>query len=156
MGPKSNWFTTSWSGCVRCYLSNCASTLITSTIHQRDQITNAPSSATQSTQSSQTSSSTSTVRGLTPRPGRNGHPNPHPSGSPVLLRADRIHVNQPRTPDPDPDCESIVLIGSKGKDKERDGDELELDLESLGLEDREISVDKLTKLEKIGSGGFKE
>ena len=32
----------------------------------------------------------------------------------------------------------------------------ELDLESLGLEDREIPYDKLTKLEKIGSGGFKD
>jgi hypothetical protein len=31
-----------------------------------------------------------------------------------------------------------------------------LDLESLGLEDREIPPDKLTKLEKIGSGGFKD
>jgi len=35
-------------------------------------------------------------------------------------------------------------------------EELELDLESLGLEDREIPPDKLTKLEKIGSGGFKD
>jgi hypothetical protein len=39
--------------------------------------------------------------------------------------------------------------------RERDED-LELDLESLGLEDREIPPDKLTKLEKIGSGGFKD
>ncbi len=43
---------------------------------------------------------------------------------------------------------------SKGK-KDTDGD-LELDLESLGLEDREIPPEKLTKLEKIGSGGFKD
>lgn len=34
--------------------------------------------------------------------------------------------------------------------------ELELDLESLGLEDREIPHDRLSKLEKIGSGGFKD
>jgi mitogen-activated protein kinase kinase kinase 13 len=34
--------------------------------------------------------------------------------------------------------------------------ELELDLESLGLEDREIPPEKLQKLEKIGSGGFKD
>jgi hypothetical protein len=40
-----------------------------------------------------------------------------------------------------------------GKDQEP---ELELDLESLGLEDREIPPEKLTKLEKIGSGGFKD
>ena len=31
-----------------------------------------------------------------------------------------------------------------------------LDLESLSLEDREIPLEKLTKLEKIGSGGFKD
>jgi serine/threonine protein kinase len=43
--------------------------------------------------------------------------------------------------------------GSGGKDQEP---ELELDLESLGLEDREIPPEKLTKLEKIGSGGFKD
>ena len=29
-------------------------------------------------------------------------------------------------------------------------------MESLGLEDREIPPDKLMKLEKIGSGGFKD
>ena len=40
-----------------------------------------------------------------------------------------------------------------GKDKE---EELELDLESLGLEDREIPPEKIQKLEKIGSGGFKD
>jgi len=40
-------------------------------------------------------------------------------------------------------------------DKEPDPD-LELDLESLGLEDREIPLEKLMKLEKIGSGGFKD
>lgn len=34
--------------------------------------------------------------------------------------------------------------------------ELELDLESLGLDDREIPYEKLTKLDKIGSGGFKD
>lgn len=43
--------------------------------------------------------------------------------------------------------------GSKDKDGEG---ELEIDLESLGLEDKEIPPDKLVKLEKIGSGGFKE
>ncbi|KDN51792.1 hypothetical protein RSAG8_00340, partial [Rhizoctonia solani AG-8 WAC10335] len=35
-------------------------------------------------------------------------------------------------------------------------DELEIDLEELGLEDKEIPADKLVKLEKIGSGGFKD
>jgi hypothetical protein len=31
-----------------------------------------------------------------------------------------------------------------------------LDLESLGLDDREIPPDKLTKVMKIGHGGFKD
>jgi hypothetical protein len=60
---------------------------------------------------------------------------------PVLLRT-HVHLDEPRTP---------PLSCQKEKD-----DELELDLESLGLEDREIPPDKLTKLEKIGSGGFKD
>jgi hypothetical protein len=52
-------------------------------------------------------------------------------------------MDEPRTPP----------ISPGKKDTEP---ELELDLESLGLEDREIPPDKLTKLEKIGSGGFKD
>lgn len=111
---------------------------------QRDQVAAAPSSCTQP------SSYASTVRAPSTSRPRND------SSSPVLLRSHRVHVLQPRTPDPDPDAQEIVLIGSKGRDKETQGDELELDLESLGLEDREIPADKLTKLEKIGSGGFKE
>lgn len=61
---------------------------------------------------------------------------------PVLLRT-HVHIDEPRTP---------PLSSTQ---RERDED-LELDLESLGLEDREIPPDKLTKLEKIGSGGFKD
>lgn len=34
--------------------------------------------------------------------------------------------------------------------------ELNLDLQELGLEDSVIKPSQLTKLEKIGSGGFKE
>ena len=60
---------------------------------------------------------------------------------PVLLRSEQIHTDEPRTPIP---C------------KDKENEELELDLESLGLEDREIPLEKLTKLEKIGSGGFKD
>jgi hypothetical protein len=58
---------------------------------------------------------------------------------PVLLRSHRVHYDEPLTPVP-------------GKENE----DLELDLESLGLDDREIPPEKLTKLEKIGSGGFKD
>ncbi len=61
---------------------------------------------------------------------------------PVLLRT-HVHLDEPRTP---------PLSSAQ---RERD-EELELDLESLGLEDREIPPDRLTKLEKIGSGGFKD
>jgi hypothetical protein len=63
---------------------------------------------------------------------------------PVLLRSHRIHQDEPRTP---------PLSGENTTQPEP---ELELDLESLGLEDREIPPDRLTKLEKIGSGGFKD
>ena len=61
---------------------------------------------------------------------------------PVLLRT-HVHMDEPRTP---------PLSSAQ---RERDED-LELDLESLGLEDREIPPDRLVKLEKIGSGGFKD
>ncbi|KAH9928514.1 uncharacterized protein BXZ73DRAFT_48314 [Epithele typhae] len=60
---------------------------------------------------------------------------------PVLLRS-HVHMDEPRTPP----------ISSR---RDAEG-ELELDLESLGLDDREIPPEKLTKLEKIGSGGFKD
>ncbi|EAU88854.1 TKL/TKL-ccin protein kinase [Coprinopsis cinerea okayama7 len=66
------------------------------------------------------------------------------SSVPVLLRSQKVHDDEPRTPVP----------GKEAKDKEND--ELELDLESLGLEDREIPPEKIQKLEKIGSGGFKD
>ena len=64
------------------------------------------------------------------------------SKTPVLLRHDLVHVEGPHTP-----------VSQNRRDAEP---ELELDLESLGLDDREIPPDKLTKLEKIGSGGFKD
>lgn len=64
---------------------------------------------------------------------------------PVLLRSEHDLTDEPRTPVPD-----------KEKEKEKENEDLELDLESLGLEDREIPPEKLTKLEKIGSGGFKD
>ncbi|KAG6854554.1 hypothetical protein C0991_004890 [Blastosporella zonata] len=69
---------------------------------------------------------------------------------PVLLRSEHTHTDEPMTPVPTQQL----------KDKERlekePEQELELDLESLGLEDREIPPEKIQKLEKIGSGGFKD
>ncbi|KJA27023.1 hypothetical protein HYPSUDRAFT_179787 [Hypholoma sublateritium FD-334 SS-4] len=72
---------------------------------------------------------------------RKTHSDATSTGTPVLMRSNRQHTDEPRTPVP-------------GKEKE--SEELELDLESLGLEDREIPPERLTKLEKIGSGGFKD
>lgn len=52
------------------------------------------------------------------------------------------HVHPPQTPPV-----------SNPRDTDPDVD---LDLESLGLHDREIPPDKIVKLSKIGSGGFKD
>ncbi|KAF6763866.1 TKL/TKL-ccin protein kinase [Ephemerocybe angulata] len=91
-------------------------------------------------------SSTGTVRPpSTTRKGRKTRSSARTTSEvPVLLRShrDQIHTDEPRTP-----------IPGTSKDKE---EELELDLESLGLEDREIPPEKILKLEKIGSGGFKD
>ncbi|KAI9459501.1 hypothetical protein BJY52DRAFT_1266235 [Lactarius psammicola] len=88
-------------------------------------------------------SSAGTIRPpSTTRPRRRGGSKSKSSTPPVLLRT-HMHMDEPCTP---------PLSSAQ---RERD-EELELDLESLGLEDREIPPDKLTKLEKIGSGGFKD
>ncbi|KAF4576652.1 hypothetical protein EYR40_000899 [Pleurotus pulmonarius] len=90
-------------------------------------------------------SSTGTVRPpSTVRRRRHGKTSAQDPTTPVLMRSDRVHVDEPRTPP-----------FSKDRVKEHEP-ELELDLESLGLEDREIPYEKLTKMEKIGSGGFKD
>lgn len=71
----------------------------------------------------------------------------HKSGqtTPVLLR-DHVHAHDPATPPP-----------SDGDSKKTTGEaELNLDLQELGLEDSVIRPDLLVKLERIGSGGFKE
>lgn len=71
--------------------------------------------------------------------------NVHVSGktTPVLLR-DHIHATDPATP-------------PHSDDSKRTGEaELNLDLSELGLEDSIIKPSQLQKLEKIGSGGFKE
>ncbi len=88
-------------------------------------------------------SSAGTIRPpSTTRPRRRGCSKSKSSSPPVLLRT-HVHLDEPRTPP--------LSSGQREKDEE-----LELDLESLGLEDREIPPEKLTKLEKIGSGGFKD
>ncbi|KAJ7709587.1 hypothetical protein B0H17DRAFT_1324489 [Mycena rosella] len=88
-------------------------------------------------------SSAGTVTGRPPstvvKGRRRNHSQPD---TPVLLRSQRVHIDEPITPEP-----KEAPVGEP---------ELELDLESLGLEDREIPPDRLQKLEKIGSGGFKD
>jgi hypothetical protein len=51
--------------------------------------------------------------------------------------------------------ESVIDI-THAKHRGEEEEAFELDLESLGLEDKEIPPERLIKLEKIGSGGFKE
>jgi len=60
-----------------------------------------------------------------------------------LLR-DHIHATDPATPP------------HSNESKGRGEAELNLDLSELGLEDSMINPSQLHKLEKIGSGGFKE
>lgn len=62
--------------------------------------------------------------------------------TPRLMRADHsCSPEKPRTP---------------ARSKEDEQEEVNaLDLESLQLQDKEIAPEKLTKLEKVGSGGFK-
>ncbi|KAG6879253.1 hypothetical protein C0992_004082 [Termitomyces sp. T32_za158] len=81
---------------------------------------------------------------------RNGHKSSTEDSRPVLLRSGHTIVDETMTP--------VPTQQQKDKDRlEREPDqELELDLESLGLEDREIPPEKIQKLEKIGSGGFKD
>ncbi|BEI91735.1 uncharacterized protein CcaverHIS019_0405550 [Cutaneotrichosporon cavernicola] len=62
-----------------------------------------------------------------------------------LLQRNRIHAENPATPHP------------SDRDKPRTPDnDLNLDLQELGLEDFTIKPEFLQKMEKIGSGGFKD
>lgn len=92
--------------------------------------------------------------------------NTHVAGktTPVLLR-DHTHAVDPATPQKsqDPKSGSRSRSGSRSesgsaRDTKKVGEaaELNLDLQELGLEDSVIRADLLHKLERIGSGGFKE
>lgn len=59
---------------------------------------------------------------------------------------DHFHATDPETPPRSDDTAS----------QRNGGAELNFDLAELGLEDSMIKPGQLTKLEKIGSGGFKE
>ncbi|BEJ14772.1 hypothetical protein CspHIS471_0405390 [Cutaneotrichosporon sp. HIS471] len=62
-----------------------------------------------------------------------------------LLQRNRIHAENPATPH----------LSDKDKPRTPDND-LNLDLQELGLEDFTIKPEFLQKMEKIGSGGFKD
>lgn len=62
------------------------------------------------------------------------------------MRLDRVHVTDPDTPHPESNAPVQI----------QPDDGVLLDLEGLGLEDSVIPPSKLSKVEKIGSGGFKE
>ncbi|WWC73207.1 uncharacterized protein I206_107173 [Kwoniella pini CBS 10737] len=65
--------------------------------------------------------------------------------TPVLLR-DHIHASDPATPP----------ISDESNRPAQSEAELNLDLQELGLEDSIIKPSQLIKMEKIGSGGFKD
>jgi len=109
----------------------------------RDRRSIASSASSSAPSSAPSSSSTARPPSKVPGRTRTSRSKSKSVTPPVLMRASRVHKDEPITPPV-----------SKGK-KDTEGD-LELDLESLGLEDREIPPEKLTKLEKIGSGGFKD
>lgn len=68
--------------------------------------------------------------------------------TPTLLREDHVHREQTHpSPTPPPSGHAHQAVANE---------ELNLDLESLGLEDKEIPSSQLIKMEKVGSGGFKE
>lgn len=96
-------------------------------------------------------SSTGTARPVTARPGKvihainNGEFATNAKPTPVLLR-DHVHASDPVTPPHSDEPRS----GSRNENN------LDLDLSGLGLEDSMIDQSSLVKLEKIGSGGFKE
>ncbi|KAF5389955.1 hypothetical protein D9757_003564 [Collybiopsis confluens] len=103
-------------------------------------------------------SSTATVRpkrGNT-RGGRKSSQKTATPPVPVLLRSERVHFDEPLTPIPPISSQAADLAPAVAAGSSNNEPELELDLESLGLEDREIPPDKLSKVEKIGSGGFKD
>ncbi|GAA5932850.1 serine/threonine kinase [Sporobolomyces koalae] len=100
-----------------------------------------------STSSTVSNASTETARGATKtaRLERASHASRRTSkDTPLLMRAEHpASPDKPRTP-------------KNSKEREQQEDVNALDLESLQLQDKEIPPEKLTKLELVGSGGFKD
>ncbi|GAA5910221.1 uncharacterized protein JCM6883_001117 [Sporobolomyces salmoneus] len=100
-----------------------------------------------STNSTLSNASTATARGATKtaRLAKASRPSKRTSkDTPLLMRA--RHSASPEKP----------RTGDCSKEREHQEDVNALDLESLQLQDKEIPPEKLTKLELVGSGGFKD
>ncbi|GEM09553.1 TKL/TKL-ccin protein kinase [Rhodotorula toruloides] len=113
----------------------------------KDFDTSSPASVL-STGSTVSNASTETARGETKTQALNAvdHASNRTSGAktPLLMRPDHsASPEKPQTPE-------------HSKEHEHQEDVNTLDLESLQLQDKEIQPDKLTRLERIGSGGFKD
>lgn len=103
-----------------------------------------------------------TTEALMPTPTRrpntravsNAHPSATDSDQPLLLRARGKAISSDKLPTPP------LTSNNEDANPPQTGDGVDelngLDLESLNLTDKEISPSKLEKLEKIGSGGFKD
>ncbi|GAA5822883.1 hypothetical protein JCM11251_004412 [Rhodosporidiobolus azoricus] len=106
-----------------------------------------PMSADSSSSSTVSNLSTQTAREETKTQALNavGHASAKTSvGTPLLMRPEHpVSPEKPHTPE-------------HSKEHEHQEDVNALDLESLQLQDKEIPPEKLTKLESIGSGGFKD
>lgn len=90
-----------------------------------------------STQTARDETKTQALRGLEHASARTA------AGTPLLMRPEHLaSPDKPRTPE-------------HSKDHEQQEDVNALDLESLQLRDKEIQPEELTKLELVGSGGFK-
>ncbi|GAA5843679.1 hypothetical protein JCM9279_000100 [Rhodotorula babjevae] len=91
-----------------------------------------------STQTARNETKTQALRGLEHASARTA------AGTPLLMRPEHLaSPNKPHSP-------------QHSKDNEQQEDVNALDLESLQLRDKEIQPEELTKLELVGSGGFKD
>lgn len=112
-------------------------------------LTIGPESSTSSTNSSGAKKTSQGRRGSRQTDGRSKRSQRH-SEKPLLLRSHSNEVQAARPPSPIPS--KALQSPINACEDELNG----LDLESLNLTDKEIPFNKLEKLEKIGSGGFKD
>ncbi|BGP13780.1 hypothetical protein JCM10213_006388 [Rhodosporidiobolus nylandii] len=122
--------------------------LVDALLQWRDKDFDRPSSGASSASSTLSNASTQTARNETKTQALDAveHASARTNGekTPLLMRPDHLaSPEKPRTPE-------------HSKEQERQEDVNALDLESLQLQDKEIQPEKLQKLERVGSGGFKD